>query len=68
MSAARATFQPTCTEIRQVRDLARWCEEAAFHASCGSPLTINGEPSGQIWSRCAFGIATDVAARGRRAP
>lgn len=51
-------FKPTRSEIVQVKDLAKWCEEAA-----GTGQTIAGEPSSQLWSRCAFALAAEVAAR-----
>lgn len=52
------TFKPTRTEVRSIRKLAKWCEEAA-----GTDRTINGVPSAQVWSRFAFSLSAHVAKR-----
>ena len=53
-----STFKPTRAEVRSIRNLAEWCEEAT-----GQDRTINGEPSSVFWSRCAFALSAEVAAR-----
>lgn len=63
MNASASSFRPTRGEIRKVQHLAALAEESLGDASRGCAREIGGEPSHQLWSRCAFRVAADVRER-----